>query len=114
MAGPPAPDQQIPPELLMALGGGGGPMGPPGPPPMAEPPPGPTPGPPPGPGNPLDVFKQMLEDALAPVDAEESAGIAKIMAIIADLIKKQAKEQDAAMGTSPAQKFMRRQAVSGA
>lgn len=87
--------------------------GPPGPDPTML---GPTMmgGPPDQPPDPVELVRQIMRDALAPVDANEEAAIANVVAKFQQLIAAQAKEQDAALGVSPAQKFMRRQAVSGA
>lgn len=103
MTGAPLPygdEQQVPPELLAMLGGA---------PPIGAPAESPPSG-----GDPVEMVLQIMRDALSPLDENEEAQIAGIVAKFRQLIAAQAKEADAALGVSPAQKFMRRQAVNGA
>lgn len=107
-----AQEPGIPPELMAALGGAGaaGPMGPEGPPA------GVAPGPPPSGADALADLIQMVQSHPYVASEQDPEDIAAIQNIIAQLTKLQAKQQkeaDAAMGTSPAQKHMRRQ-YSGA
>lgn len=93
------PNAPLPPDLMGMLGGGmAGPQGPP---------------PPSGSEDPVDLVRQIMRDTLAPVDANEEAAIANVVAKFQQLIAAQAKQADAAMGVSPAQQFMRRQAAGG-
>lgn len=98
----PFPPEQagMPPELAGIFGGlGGPPAGPPAPETDVS--------------DPVELVRQIMRDALSPVDANEEASIANIVAKFQQLIAAQAKEADTAMGVGPAQKFMRRQAAAG-
>lgn len=104
--GPGGPGGQIDPSILMALmGGGGGPGGPGGPI---------------GPGdavgqgqNPSDLLTQVLDlltqYGQAEPDPEDQAIAAQCFAQLKKLQAKDQKEEDAAMGTTPAHKFLRNQ-----
>lgn len=111
--GPPPAPPGLPPELMMALMGGGAPPGLAGP---GGPPPGL--GPPPGPDSDAGAMSagDHLREALKHIDAyrsqetddEDLAAAAKMIAALQGLFAKQQKEKEAAMGTSPAIKGMRR------
>lgn len=88
---------------LAALLGGGGPAGPP---------PGPEQGPAQGEGgdNPVSILQRMIDDAKTYLDVEQDeedkATMTKVLSQLQSYLAKEQKEAHAALGVSPAQKFM--------
>ncbi len=80
-------------------------------------PPGPPPGPPAGGGNALAYLRQALQALRqyeqAEPDPEDKAVAAKVYGLLIQLMAKDQKEKDAAMGTTPAHKAMRNAAAGG-
>jgi fructoselysine-6-P-deglycase FrlB-like protein len=80
---------------------------------MGGPPPGPPPGPPGGGGSETASFLREVIQHLngyreIEQDDEDLAAVAKVMAMLQQILAKQQKEQDAAFGSSPASKVLRR------
>jgi ABC-type uncharacterized transport system YnjBCD substrate-binding protein len=88
----------FPPELMAAMGGG--------------PPPGGG-----GGGSPADFLRDLIEHARAYQDVEQDpedlAVVAKCIAALQQLMAKNQKEADAAVGAGPAAKYLRKQQGAG-
>ncbi len=107
----------IPPQVMAALAAqhGGAPPGPGGPPVQG----GPS-GPPPAPGGggnaqaAIEALKAAINSlhqaGAAEPDPEDQAVISKVVSLLMQMIAKDQKEKDAAMGTTPAHKAMRNSA----
>lgn len=89
----------LPPELMAALGGGGGPEAPPEE--AAE-----------GGGSPMDLLADARESMMSYLDQEEDdvdkAKAMQALKLIQDLFAKSQQEEEAASGTTPAMKGMRK------
>lgn len=86
-----------------------------GPPPgLQASPSGPAGPPSPQGGDPVTYLKLAMEAVLkagqAETDEEDKAALAKVFAQLQQIMAKDQKEKDAAMGTTPAHKYMRSQA----
>ena len=109
---PPATPDGPPPELMALLAGGGGPGGPGGPPPGAGPG-----GPPPSPGGggerqavqflrqAIDALQQYI--GVEPDDIDTQAAM-KVMAGLQQILAKDQKDMESAVGITPQVRFMQR------
>lgn len=105
----------VPPQvlaMLQAQGGPGGPGGPSGPPPAQGPPGGDD-----GDHPAIQFLKQAMQSLRryeqAEADPEDKAVAAKVYALLTQLLAKDQKEADAAMGASPATKYLRNANAGG-
>lgn len=88
--------------LLGAMGGGGAPQGPPAPAPR---------------GDTVSILKQMIELAIQYQQVEEDdvdkANVAKVLQQLQAMLATEQKEKESALGTTPALKFLGKQAQRG-